>query len=266
MSVTRPVPPASRPPGQVCAGCIRFAETPCRPQGYLCPNLRQAPKRRPGDDRGIHESRPRAFPVPQHRAFSRSPVHAHLRDGRGARALARMGARLRRAAQIRDARLLRVRGVLLSGRLARRQMEPRGHDGGVLHRHRPCGDRNGICPDAAAGRHRAFRDWRVRRDLPSGRPRDGDAEVEEHRHAPRREWRVGQSRRRERRADHRLPDRQRRLAHGLHPSGRCLDRGRHCVCAGAPRERSRPNARPRNPRRAMPPPPSITRDCCCACR
>ena len=50
--------------------------------------------------------------------------------------IARMGAELRRPAQIRDARLLRVRRVRLSGRLARRQMEPRGHDGRVLRRHR----------------------------------------------------------------------------------------------------------------------------------
>ena len=50
--------------------------------------------------------------------------------------VARVGAELRRPAEIRDARLFRVRRVRLSGRLDRRQMEPRGHDGRVLRRHR----------------------------------------------------------------------------------------------------------------------------------
>ena len=146
---------------------------------------------------------------------------------------ARVEPGLRRSSEICDARLLRVRGVLVSGRLARRSMEPRRHDGRLLRRHRDRVGRDRICPDAAAGRHRAVRDRRVRRDLPSGRPRDGDAEMEEHRHAARGERRVGKSRRRERRADHRLPDRQWRLAHGVHHSGRLLGRGRRRLCAGA---------------------------------
>ena len=49
---------------------------------------------------------------------------------------ARVGAGLRRPAEIRDARLLRLRRVRATRRLARRQMEPRGHDGRVLRRHR----------------------------------------------------------------------------------------------------------------------------------
>ena len=138
-----------------------------------------------------------------------------------------MGPELRRPAGLCDARLLRLRPVRLSGRLARRQMEPRGHDGRVLRRHRPVVDRHRLCADAAAGRHRPVRHRRVRRDLSSGRARDGDAEVEEHRHADRGERRVGQSRRRQRRPDHRLSDRQWRLAAGLRRAGRRVDRDRH---------------------------------------
>ena len=41
-----------------------------------------------------------------------------------------------RPAEICDARVFRVRRLRLSGRLDRRQMEPRGHDGRVLCRHR----------------------------------------------------------------------------------------------------------------------------------
>ena len=178
---------------------------------------------------------------------------------------ARMGAQLRRTAQIRDARLLRLRGVLLSGRLARRQMEPRRHDGGVLRRHRARVGRDRIRPDAVAGRHRAVRDRHVRGDLSSGRPRDGDAEMAEHRHAARGERRVGQPRRRERRADHRLPDRQWRLAHGVHHPGRLLGRGRHRLRARAARARFPPSDARRS-RCGGIARPRTTGRCCCACR
>ena len=224
-----------------------------------------APQRGPRRARGAHESRSHAFPVPQCRALSRSPVHADLRDRRRAGAEPRVEPELRRPAQIRDARLLRVRPVLVSGRMARRQMEPRGHDGRVLHRHRDRGGRDRLCRDAAAGRHRAVRDRRVRRDLPSGRSRDGDAEMEEHRHAARGERRVGKSRRRERRADHRLPDRQWRLAHGVHHSGLLLGSRRPRLCAGAPAGH-RGGAIATGPRPAASRRRWIAPACSCACR
>ena len=62
-------------------------------------------------------------------------------------------------------------------------------------------------------RARPVRGRRVRGDLPPRRPRDRGGEVEEHGHAHRRERRVGQPRRRQRGAAHRLPHRPRRLAH-----------------------------------------------------
>ena len=125
--------------------------------------------------------------------------------------------------------------------------------------------RDRICPDAAAGRHRAVRDRRVRGDLPSGRPRDGDAEMEEHRHAARRERRVGKSRRRERRADHRLSDRQWRLAHGVHHSGRLLGRGRRRLRARAPAgDRGGRIGEARGRRHGAGDGPQGR--CCCACR
>src|SRR3954463_386251 len=76
-------------------------------------------KRGPGGRRR-HESRSHAFFVPQCGALPRSPVHTDLRHGGGARALARMGSELWRIAEVRDAGLLRVRRLLVSGWLARR--------------------------------------------------------------------------------------------------------------------------------------------------
>ena len=90
--------------------------------------------------------------------------------------IARMGPELRRSAEIRDARLLRLRPVLAAGRLARRQVEPRRHDGGVLRRHRA---RRRSRPAFAQTPLQVgiglFVDRRVRRDLSSGRPRDRHA-------------------------------------------------------------------------------------------
>ena len=110
----------------------------------------------------------------------------------------------------------------LPGRLARRQMEPRRHDGRVLRRHRRGLDRDRpsrstplqigiglfVIGVFAAIYHPVGLAIVV-------------AEVEEHRHAHRRQRRLGQSRRRQRGADHRLFHRQRRLAHGLHRSRAC---------------------------------------------
>ena len=113
------------------------------------------------------------------------------------------------------------------------------------------GDRDRLRADAVADRHRAVRDRRVRRDLSSGRPGDCRREMEEHRHAHRRERRLGQSRRRERGADHRLSDRQWRLARRVHRAGRVRDPGRAGLrVAAAARDRGRPRqAESRTPAR-----------------
>ena len=90
-------------------------------------------------------------------------------------------------------------------------------------------DRDRVRADAAAGRHRAVLHRHVRRDLSSGRARHRHAALEEHRHAARGERRVGQSRRRQRGAHHRLFHRPRRLARGLHRAGHLLRRGRRAL-------------------------------------
>ena len=92
--------------------------------------------------------------------------------------------------------------------------------GARLHRH-------GVCAHALRDRARAVRGRRVRRHLPPGRPRHRRGEVEEHRHAHRRQRRVGQPGRCQRGADHRLLHRPRRLAHGLRRAGHRVDPDRH---------------------------------------
>src|SRR5207302_3643102 len=95
-------------------------------------------------------TRPSALLAPQRRAFSRPHVHADLRRSRRAGLVARMGAWLRRPAEICDARLCRVRAVFVSGRLARRQMEPGRHDDRLL-----CRDWANVDPDRTGAKSAA---------------------------------------------------------------------------------------------------------------
>ena len=190
-----------------------------------------------------------------------------------------MGAELCRAGPLRDAGLRRLRPVLAARRLARRPLEPLRHDVGVLRRHRHRVDRHRVRHDAAPDRDPAVRRRRPRRDLSPRRPRHGRRERQGIRHRPghRHQRRVGQSRRRQRRADHRLLHRQWRLARGLRSAGPRLDRDRRRLFlfsrpdmaaeqaakaakrAAAPRQPSRPRAAP-------PTPTSDCANCCCACR
>ena len=131
------------------------------------------------------------------------------------------------------------------------------------------GDRHRLRADAAADRHRAVRDRHVRRDLSSGRPRDRRREMEEHRDAHRRERRLGQSRRRERGAAHRLSDRQWRLARRVHRAGRVRDPGRARLrSAAAARDRGRPRQAESRARRPAPRSGCVRASaaCCGACR
>ena len=180
----------------------------------------------------------------------------------------RVGLELRRPAEIRDARLLRLRLFSLPAGWLADKWSREGMVavffvgiGAVL-------DRHGVRADAAAGRHRAVLDRRVRRDLSSGRPRHRHAAMEEHRHADRRERRVGQSRRRQRRAHHRLFHRSRRLARRLHCAGHVLHRGGHALRSRTSGRRSCTATRSRaeKPAAGGPHAPATTRRCCCAFR
>ncbi len=208
-------------------GCGRPADTP----------VSRCVRNRLGCAGSGDQARPRspnarapAVPAAQCRTLSRPPVHADLRHRGGARALPRMGAGLRRPVEIRHARLLRLRRVRASRRLARRQVEPRRHDEHLFRRHRSCRHCHVVCAHAARDRHRPLRDRGIRRHLSPRRPRHRRGEMEEHRHAHRRQRRVGQPGRCQRGAPHRLFHRPRRLACGLRHARHRVDSGRHCLC------------------------------------
>ena len=164
------------------------------------------------------------LPVPQCRALLRSPVHADLRHG--GRATARRGVEheLRGAHPLRHAGLRRVRHLRNPGRMDRRQVEPRSHDGGLLRRHRGELDRDGARGFAARHRARVVRHRRVRRDLPPGRACAGGRGAGEDRHPARDQRRVRQSRGGRGGAADRLPDRHRRLAQRVRAARHRLDR------------------------------------------
>ncbi len=134
---------------------------------------------------------PPAIYFSQHRPRLRPSLHAAV-PGRGAAHGGAVRSALGRAAGAFDSRLRRLRRRRHTGGLARRPLEPLGHDGDIFCRHRHLLDPHRARPHGIRNCRRPVFYRPLRLDLSPGRHLDGGAGAGQGRAAARHQRRVGQ--------------------------------------------------------------------------